>query len=113
MTDTTQEDVLAAVGGDYPALARGVEAYEENKRLLTAYKSLGSPEYLAALVEENRAEREKVKGLVEAAEYYRRFCITRCPETRRNQHGCVHGDVCAALDAMRRPENERLREEGL
>jgi hypothetical protein len=69
MTDTTQEDVrLAKCCCDHDWFGphqQGCPAYDPNewadwyKAQLTAYQSLGSPEYLAALVEERDAETDR------------------------------------------------------
>ena len=61
--DTTQEDVRLVA--DTLAAYEGVTGYYANEAfdrittLLTAYESLGSPEYLAALVEEHEAWAEE------------------------------------------------------
>jgi hypothetical protein len=121
--DTTQEDVrLAKCCCDHDWFGphqQGCPAYDPNewadwyKAQLTAYQSLGSPEYLAALVEENRAERVEVDALVEAAIRLHDVSLMHASFERHEASCSARHAFTTALDAMRRPEPERLRKEGL
>jgi len=138
MTDTTQEDVrLAKCCCDHDWFGphqQGCPAYDPNewadwyKAQLTAYQSLGSPEYLAALVEENRAERVEVERLRkesdrlhEVALYYQGQYMR---EVARGRHPAEYPNddkgpgmpspAHSGCDANAAHDNaERLREEGL